>query len=119
MGELERRHAVRESEAMELVESTKRVALVEAERARRQMAAVLDAKNAEVRQATSLHPLPFLLSPLSSLTASSPLSHTHSLQVDGFRTELDAIVLDIKLMHAKQAEAAALNARKPRPRDLA
>ena len=55
----------------------------------------------------------------SSLTAASPYLSSHSLQVDGFRTELDAIVLDIKLMHAKQAEAAALNARKPRPRDLA
>ena len=111
---------------MELVESTKRVALVEAERARRQMAAVLDAKNAEVRDSpsrTPSAPFRFRLSPLlSHRLLSSPLlslTHTHTLQVDGFRTELDAIVLDIKLMHAKQAEAAALNARKPRPRDLA
>ena len=32
-------------------------------------------------------------------------------EVDAFRCELDAILLDLKLMHAKQEEGAALAAR--------
>jgi hypothetical protein len=80
--ELEARHHTREAEAAELVERTKRLASIEADKARRELAAVLESKNAEV---------------------------------DAFRCELDAIVLDIKLMHARQSEAAALAAKKPRP----
>ena len=76
--ELEARHRTREAEAAELVESTRRLASVESERAKRELAAVLESKNAEV---------------------------------DAFRCELDAIVLDIKLMHANQSEAAAFAAR--------
>ena len=38
-------------------------------------------------------------------------------EVDTFRAELDAIVLELKLMQVKQHEAAALAARKPRPRN--
>ena len=72
-----------EAEASDLVEITKHGAHVEVARLRREMAVVIDAKNAEV---------------------------------DAFRTELDAIVLEIKLLHAQQHEAAALAARKPRPR---
>ena len=68
----------REAEAAELIESTRRLARVESERARREMASVLEAKNAEV---------------------------------DAFRCELDAILLDLRLMHAKQEEGAALAAR--------
>ena len=79
--ELEARHATREAEAAELAERTKRLAMLEADKAKRELAAVLESKNAEV---------------------------------DAFRCELDAIVLDIKLMHARQAEAAAFAARKPR-----
>ena len=83
--QMEARHRTREAEAAELAESTRRLAGVAEEKARREMQAVLDAKNA---------------------------------QVDAFRCELDSIVLDIKLMHSRQAEAAALAqrqaARRPR-----
>ena len=82
---LEIRHAAREAEAVELVESVKHVANVEVERVRREMSMQLEAKNAEV---------------------------------DAYRDELDAIVVDVKMMHAKQLEAAHLATKKPRPRDL-
>ena len=72
---LERRQIAREAEAAELLETTRHLALVEAERAKREMSAVLESKNAEV---------------------------------EAYRIELDAIVLDMKLLHAKQAEAMAL-----------
>lgn len=69
---LERRQRTREAEVADLLMSTKRVANLEAERARREMADVLERKNAEV---------------------------------DAFRSELDAIVLDIKLLHAQRTHA--------------
>ena len=46
--ELSARHATREAEAAELLESVQRVGAVEAGRVRREMGAALDAKNAEV-----------------------------------------------------------------------
>ena len=39
-------------------------------------------------------------------------------EVDAYRCELDAIVLDVKLLQSKLEEAHALNGRKPRPRDV-
>ena len=72
---LERRQIAREAEAAELLETTRHLALVEAERAKREMSAVLESKNAEV---------------------------------EAYRIELDAIVLDMNLLHAQQAEAMAL-----------
>ena len=76
--ELERRHSTREAEAAELLESTRRLGALEAERGRRELAEMLERKNREV---------------------------------EAFRLELDAIVLDIKLMHTNHTEAAALAAR--------
>jgi hypothetical protein len=80
---LERRQIAREAEAAELLETTRHLSLVEAERAKREMAAVLESKNAEV---------------------------------EAYRIELDAIVLDMKLLHAKQAEAMVLETARSRRR---